>query len=516
MSEILGLWAAAVWVAVMMLLAITQYSWLWRYERLMAESTAGLLVASLPFIAIMPLSWPTKLGVLLVHLWLLVLPARLIYGRLQKVFIRRSTQINAIIGLVLAMIILLGAEFVREYPDAIPYETRLIGLGVLAVGVAGAFLAQLLWTFKHFRMPPPPPISGQPTVSLCIPARNETHALTECLMAAVASNYPKLEILVLDDCSQDTTSQIIRSFAHDGVRFVQGEVPAEGWLGKNQAMQTLASQAVGDYIIFMSVDTRLAPGSVTTMLNYALANDLQMMSVWPQVRGKLGLATLFGTLETFWQAVLPITRRRVPTSSKCWLINTAVLHSLGGFASVKYKILPEGSFARRLLAKNTYRFIVSDAALGMTSSKRWTSQAETAVRILYPTFKRQPFYVLFGVLCGMALLVFPFIATIMYGILGVVSAVFWLSLTASCLLLICYALVLSRVQPVLWFWSFWFFPAVLLQEIGLTVLSMLKYEFGEVTWKGRNVCYPVMGGIPSAAKPAGGPPPPVAGRQTGS
>ena len=52
---------------------------------------------------------------------------------------------------------------------------------------------------------------------------------------AIASDYPKLEIIVLDDCSQDRTAEIIRNFAHDGVRFIQSEDNKDNWLDKNKA-----------------------------------------------------------------------------------------------------------------------------------------------------------------------------------------------------------------------------------------------------------------------------------------
>ncbi|HEU5122308.1 MAG TPA: glycosyltransferase family A protein, partial [Candidatus Saccharimonadales bacterium] len=41
-----------------------------------------------------------------------------------------------------------------------------------------------------------------PTVTVAIPARNETDELEDCLYELVKSDYQKLEILVLDDCSQ--------------------------------------------------------------------------------------------------------------------------------------------------------------------------------------------------------------------------------------------------------------------------------------------------------------------------
>src|ERR1700722_1166058 len=45
--------------------------------------------------------------------------------------------------------------------------------------------------------------SKLPSLSVAIPARNETQDLEDCLRSLIASDYPKLEILVLDDSSQE-------------------------------------------------------------------------------------------------------------------------------------------------------------------------------------------------------------------------------------------------------------------------------------------------------------------------
>src|ERR1700757_357867 len=82
-----------------------------------------------------------------------------------------------------------------------------------------------------------------PTVSVCISARNETHAMTQCLERVVASEYPKLEVIVLDDGSRDDTLLLIKSFAFAGVRFIEGKPLPEGWLGKNYAQSILANEA---------------------------------------------------------------------------------------------------------------------------------------------------------------------------------------------------------------------------------------------------------------------------------
>ena len=109
--------------------------------------------------------------------------------------------------------------------------------------------------------------SKLPPLTVAIPARNETEDLDECLRSLIASDYPKLEILVLDDCSQEKrTPEIIRQFAHDGVRFLAGRVPDNNWTAKNYAYEQLNEEAEGKLILFCGVDTRFQPNSLRQMV----------------------------------------------------------------------------------------------------------------------------------------------------------------------------------------------------------------------------------------------------------
>ncbi|MGH7196451.1 MAG: glycosyltransferase family 2 protein [Candidatus Saccharimonadales bacterium] len=495
MSTLLAPWLLSVLLAAVLLLSICKYDHLWRWHKILSEATIGLLIASLPFVFVVPYSWPARLFLFVVHAGMLLLAARLAFGRLEKGFLRHSTAMNLLIALLLIAVVMFGSWLIQTFEWLQGYAWRGVALNVVSLLIGLALLAQLAWTFKHYRLRKLATnltLKELPTVSLCIPARNETHALEECLIAALASDYPKLEILVLDDCSNDKTAEVIRSFAHAGVRFVQGKVPAEGWLGRNQASQTLAQQAVGDYLVFMSVDTLLRPQSITKLVTYALSNKAEMITVLPQNKFGTNVHTLLGTMRYFWQIVLPITKRRVPVSSKFWLIKATTLKKLGGFASVRQKIVPEGSFARRLFTQNLYRFIISTDELGAFTSKRWSSQVEMSLRLLYPTFKRQPFYVIVAGMLLIGLLLGPFMLAALLLVTSQLTATFWLSVTSSLLLVAIYMLAFVRTHPRSWFVSGLFFPLVLLQELVLLVTSMHKYEFGEVNWKGRNVCYPVI------------------------
>ena len=491
MSISLLLWLLPTLLALLLLMSVGYNVWLWNRRRVIGEAATGLLLASVWFLFTSEFALWLQILFCTLEAWVVLLAARLLFGRLPEPFLRRSTQLNSAVALGV-FVVMVDAWFALQAVGSTGTPGRQIVIALLLIStvVGLGFLCQVLWTLKHYRVRKLDQTLGArdlPTVTLAIPARNETHALEACLRAAVASDYPKLEIIVLDDCSQDKTSDVIRQFAHDGVRFVQGELPSEGWLGKNRAMDTLADQASGDYVVFADVDTHMSPQSITKLITYVLSHKQEMVTVLPTRRDGWNFATLLTTLRYYWQIALPLTARRVPVASQCWIIRRATLRKLGAFDAVKQKIVPESYFARILFVHDQYRFIVSNEELGITTAKKWSSQIETATRYLYPTLKRQPLLVLLVSMAIVGLFLAPFLVLVVstadwrfVALAGAACSTLWLS----------YALVVVRTHQFTWPLTLLLMPIALLQELVLLVVSMLAYEFGDVNWKGRNVCYP--------------------------
>ena len=55
-----------------------------------------------------------------------------------------------------------------------------------------------------------PPI---PEVSIIVPARNEGEAIERCLRSLLAQDYPNLEIIAVNDRSEDSTGEIMDRLA---------------------------------------------------------------------------------------------------------------------------------------------------------------------------------------------------------------------------------------------------------------------------------------------------------------
>jgi hypothetical protein len=338
------------------------------------------------------------------------------------------------------------------------------------------------------------PSRDLPTITVAIPARNETRDLEECLRSLVQSNYPKLEILVLDDNSQDRrTPEIIRGFAQQGVRFLQGKQPPKDWLAKNYAYQQLAQESNGRILLFCGVDTRFQPDSLNTLVTNMIHKNKTMVSVMPQnANSSLG-SLLLQPARYAWELSLPRRMmRRPPVLSTCWLITRDVFKASGGFKAVSRKIVPESYFARFAAANSDgYSFMRSDAAIGLASAKTVGEQLSTSVRTRYPQLHRRPELVALTMMSEFVVLVWP----LLVGILAIASQEWILgaiSIAGFLLVAFSYGNVASMAYghpkplgPVL-------LPVAAIWDIFLLNYSMWQYEFSQVLWKGRNVSLPVM------------------------
>ncbi len=100
-----------------------------------------------------------------------------------------------------------------------------------------------------------------PSVSILFAARDEAQKLPAALATFLQMDYPRYEIVAVNDRSQDDTEQILKSAASNDPRLkivsVQ-ELPA-GWLGKPHALQKAYEQSTGEWLIFTDADVQFAP-----------------------------------------------------------------------------------------------------------------------------------------------------------------------------------------------------------------------------------------------------------------
>lgn len=103
-----------------------------------------------------------------------------------------------------------------------------------------------------------------PLVSLFVVTFNQEAFVAECILSAVAQDYPNVEIVVSDDASTDDTGDIVRRLAreHDNVVVLT----SNGRLGVTGNCNRALEACHGKYIAFMAGDDGLLPGKLTAQV----------------------------------------------------------------------------------------------------------------------------------------------------------------------------------------------------------------------------------------------------------
>lgn len=135
-----------------------------------------------------------------------------------------------------------------------------------------------------------------------MPARDEGQKIEQALSSLLAIDYPNLEIIAIDDRSQDATGELMdRLAARDGrLRVIHvSELPA-GWLGKNHAMHRGAQVAKGEWLLFTDGDVLFAPETLRLAMSYVQQQRIDHLCMNPGlVSGGYwedALTTCFGML----------------------------------------------------------------------------------------------------------------------------------------------------------------------------------------------------------------------------
>jgi glycosyltransferase involved in cell wall biosynthesis len=102
------------------------------------------------------------------------------------------------------------------------------------------------------------PPANEPLVTLVVACRNERARIAHKLDNALAVTYPRLEVIVASDCSDDGSDDIVASYVNRGVRLARSPERR----GKEHAQGLAISAARGDIVVFSDAGTDLPPESI--------------------------------------------------------------------------------------------------------------------------------------------------------------------------------------------------------------------------------------------------------------
>ncbi|MGF9699732.1 glycosyltransferase [Paenibacillus sp. MABNR03] len=237
-------------------------------------------------------------------------------------------------------------------------------LWIILTSVLGVQLIFALWNVtclpKIRSFPADRLLHPDTLVSVLIPARNEKLHIEGCLESVLASDTSgfRMEVLVLDDRSEDETASIIQAIANRDarVRLLGGAEPPAGWMGKSYACHQLVQEAKGDWFMFVDADVRLEPEAIRQTVAAGCDQGRGLVTGFPYQVAKTWMEKLVVPMMVFTIiSHLPIFMVRrsssplfVAATGAFLLIHRSSYEASGGHAAIQGDLVDDMSLAKAI------------------------------------------------------------------------------------------------------------------------------------------------------------------------
>jgi len=329
-----------------------------------------------------------------------------------------------------------------------------------------------------------------PALSVIVPACDEEDTIEAALTTLLASDYPNMQIVLVNDRSTDTTGAIIERMAMADSRILPVHIkhlPA-GWLGKLHAMHQGTQRATGEFLLYSDADVHFEPSALRRAIVWMERDQLGHLAIIPRLvgRGLVYNATI-SCFAVFYLAAV-----------KAWRIGKEGSESYGGVGA--FSMVRRTDFERSPGWEWLKMEVGDDVGLGMIMVREagsksalgigpdllqvdWYSSVGSLVRGLEKNS--------YGAMCGYSLLRVAAATSMLLGMLAgpLLAALspfplLWVLAGGALASLLFLALALQRVgQPIL---------ASLCCPLGLAVLAgtLVRSAFaterqGGIRWRGQ-------------------------------
>jgi glycosyltransferase involved in cell wall biosynthesis len=207
--------------------------------------------------------------------------------------------------------------------------------------------------------------SGNPRVSVIVPARNEEKTIEKALRTLLALDYDNYEVIAVNDRSTDRTGQIMERVSQNphpvaqnatrmgypgssNLRIIHHTELPPGWLGKTHAMWTAANQASGEWLLFTDADVMFKPDSLRRALAYAEAEPADLLVLFPRMimkrPGEYMMIAFFQTMFMFghrpWKVADPSTDDHMGVGAFN-LVRRRVYDAVGSYEALRMEVLDD-------------------------------------------------------------------------------------------------------------------------------------------------------------------------------
>ena len=110
-------------------------------------------------------------------------------------------------------------------------------------------------------------------LSICIPTYNRVDALKELLDSLLTIKREDYEIVITDNCSNDNTKKIIKSYSNEKIRYILNEKPIPALMNMIHSI----FNARGKYALYCNDRDILYPEKIYKLIDYLKNQDLSFV-----------------------------------------------------------------------------------------------------------------------------------------------------------------------------------------------------------------------------------------------
>lgn len=265
-------------------------------------------------------------------------------------------------------------------------------------------------------------------ITVLIPARNEAEVIAETL-AALKLQDESLKIVLIDDQSDDDTSDIASQAGLHNLKVITGQPLPDGWSGKLWALEQGRKHVDTDTILLLDADITLAPGTLASLLQKLNSEQLDLVSLMAFLRMKsFWEIFLMPAFIYFFKLLYPfqlsnassdrlLSKYVAAAAGGCILVRRGMLDKIGGFNTLKDALIDDCTLARKIKTNGGRIWVgLTHSALSHRQYNSLQTIWDMVARTAYTQLRYSPILLLLCTLTMLIVFVFPLVSLFLPGL----------------------------------------------------------------------------------------------------
>lgn len=235
------------------------------------------------------------------------------------------------------------------------------------------------------------PTRDRPLVTIGIPTYNRADkTLRRALESALAQDYPHLQVIVADNCSEDDTERVVREVGGDRVDYLRHPTN----IGAEPNYNSLVARADGEFFLLLHDDDQIDPDYVTRCIAAVGSARPGLIRTGTRVIGMDGQIVYSRRNQAPGTSVTDLIHAWFTSKTSFYLCSTVfhteTLRAVGGFSSPKHLFNDVATYVRVAAAGGTIEvpdvkatFLQHVGSLGKVGAvKAWAEDATHVIDVM--------------------------------------------------------------------------------------------------------------------------------------